>query len=50
MMKAAREAIIEDRYPQFVKTFFKNFYGEKGKYPAWAVTALKGVGIGLLDS
>ena len=50
LMSAAREAIIEDRYPQFVKRFFKEFYGEKNKYPAWAVTALDGVGIQLLDT
>ena len=49
LMAKAREAIIADQYPQFVKTFFKNYYGEASNFPEWAVTALKGVGIQLLD-
>jgi queuine tRNA-ribosyltransferase len=48
-MRLAREAIIDDRYPQFVKDFFAKLYqGEKGKYPAWCVDALSGVGVDLL--
>lgn len=49
LMRQIREAILEDRYPQFLKDFFSKLYsGEKEKYPAWAVDALKGVGVDLL--
>jgi hypothetical protein len=49
-MRLAREAIMQDRYPQFVKGFFADLYnGEKEKYPLWAVGALKGVGVDLLS-
>jgi queuine tRNA-ribosyltransferase len=50
LMKEAREAIIQDRYPQFVKDFFSKLHnGEKDKYPRWAVDALRGVGVDLLS-
>jgi tRNA-guanine family transglycosylase len=49
LMRLAREAILEDRYPQFVKDFFGKLYDwKKNKYPEWAVTALQGVGLDLL--
>jgi hypothetical protein len=49
-MRLAREAIMADRYPQFVKDFFGKLYdSKKEKYPAWAVTALQGVGLDLLS-
>jgi tRNA-guanine family transglycosylase len=47
LMRVAREAILEDRYPAFVKDFFGKLYDEKSKYPDWAVTALRGVGVDL---
>ena len=47
-MRLAREAIIQDRYQQFVKDFFNKLYsGAQEKYPKWAVDALKGVGVDL---
>lgn len=50
-MQRIRSAILEDRYPDFVKTFFAMLYdGQKEKYPDWAVGALKGVGVDLLSS
>lgn len=49
LMKRAREAILEDRYPAFVKQFFGKLYSTKEKFPIWAVDALKGVGIDLLE-
>ena len=50
LMKRAREAIMADRYPQFVKEFFGKLYRwEKDKYPKWAVTALRDVGLDLLS-
>jgi queuine tRNA-ribosyltransferase len=48
LMKQVRQAIIDDRYPAFLKRFFGKLYDKKSKYPGWAVTALKGVGVDLL--
>jgi queuine tRNA-ribosyltransferase catalytic subunit len=48
LMGLARQAIIEDRYPQFLISYFKQIYREKSNYPQWAVTALQGVGVDLL--
>lgn len=48
-MGSARQAILEDRYPEFLREFFSNLYkGDKLKYPKWAVEALRGVGVDLL--
>lgn len=48
-MTAARTAIIEDSYPTFLRTFFSKLYaGDKAKFPSWAVTALRQVGVDLL--
>jgi tRNA-guanine family transglycosylase len=48
LMRLIREAILQDRYPHFLKHFFATLYrGNKDKYPAWAVTALRGVGVDL---
>ncbi len=48
LMRAARTAIVEDRYPGFVRRFFADIYGSNPKeYPAWAVTALRMVNIDL---
>ena len=50
LMGRAREAIKEDKYPQFVKDFFHALYrGDKLQFPIWAVDALKTVGIDLLE-
>lgn len=50
LMGAARQAIIEDRYPAFIRKFFSDIYqGDKTKYPEWAVGALRGVGMDLLE-
>ncbi|MCJ1479321.1 hypothetical protein MMC13_008006 [Lambiella insularis] len=49
LMGQARSAIIEDRYPAFLKEYFSRLYkGDSDKFPAWAVTALRGVGVDLL--
>ncbi|KAJ5631611.1 Queuine tRNA-ribosyltransferase [Penicillium longicatenatum] len=49
LMGRVRQAIIEDRYPAFIREFFSKIYkGDKSKYPDWAVGALKGVGMDLL--
>ena len=48
LMGRVRQAIIEDRYPDFLRAYFKKIYSSnKENFPAWAVTALKGVGVDL---
>jgi tRNA-guanine transglycosylase len=50
LMRNVRKAIVEDRYPAFLKQFFHDLHGgEKSKYPEWAVDALRGVGVDLLE-
>ena len=46
LMRSARNAILEDRYPAFLRSFFSRYFGDKGA-PSWAVAALRGVGIDL---
>lgn len=51
LMRQVRKAIIADTYPQFLRQFFSDLYaGEKDKYPKWAVGALRGVGVDLLEN
>jgi queuine tRNA-ribosyltransferase catalytic subunit len=51
LMRAARDAIIEDRYPEFLRNYFGKMYDwKKELYPQWAVNALKGVGVDLIQS
>jgi tRNA-guanine transglycosylase len=48
LMRRAREAILADEYPAFLKGYFDKMYaGQKDKYPAWSVEALLGVGVDL---
>lgn len=47
-MGAARQAILEDRFPAFLREFYAKLYGDKTKYPDWLVKALRGVGVDLL--
>lgn len=50
LMKEARQAILEDRYPEFLREFFRKLYTDNGKeVERWAVDALKGVGVRLED-
>jgi len=48
LMKGARKAIMEDRYPMFLKEFFGKLYDDRRDFPEWAVMALRGVGVDLL--
>lgn len=48
-MDAIRQAIIEDRFPAFLREFFAKLYGAKTNYPGWAVDALRRVGVDLLE-
>jgi queuine/archaeosine tRNA-ribosyltransferase len=48
LMEKVRNAIVEDRYPDFLHQYFGRLYaGEKSKIPQWAVTALRNVGVDL---
>lgn len=49
LMKRARDAILEDRYADFARGFFKGYFPRK-EPPGWAVEALKGVGIDITQS
>ena len=48
LMGGARDAIIEGTYPEYLKTFFANYFGDAG-YPEWCVNALRSVGVDLLE-
>ncbi|OJD15882.1 queuine tRNA-ribosyltransferase [Emergomyces pasteurianus Ep9510] len=48
MMSSLRQAIIEDRFPDFLRVFFLKMYGHSSNIPQWAITALRGVGVDLL--
>ena len=48
LMGKVRDAIISDRYPNFLRAYFSKLYGgDLAKVPEWAVMALKGVGVDL---
>lgn len=48
LMRRVRAAIVEDRYPAFLREFFRLRYGgDVANVPSWATTALKGVGVDL---
>lgn len=50
LMKGVREAVLEDRFPRFLRRYFGEMYGgDKSRYPEWAVEALRGVGVDLMD-
>jgi queuine tRNA-ribosyltransferase len=48
LMGLARDAIMEDRYPAYVRSFFECYFGDVG-YPRWCVDALRSVGIDILE-
>lgn len=49
LMGKVRAAIIEDRYPDFLRAYFSKAYrGDMTRVPRWAVTALREVGVDLL--
>lgn len=49
LMGKVRAAIIEDRYPDFLRAYFSNAYGgDMTRVPTWVVTALREVGVDLL--
>ena len=48
LMSSARQAIIDDQFPAFIRIFFAKLYGEASKSPKWVVDALRGVNVDLL--
>ncbi|KAL2832420.1 hypothetical protein BDW59DRAFT_169325 [Aspergillus cavernicola] len=40
LMGRARHAILEDRFPAFLRDFFLRFYGEKMKIPPWVTKSM----------
>lgn len=49
LMRTAREAILEDRYPAFLRdNFAKRYDNDHSRYPSWAIDALRKVGVDLL--
>jgi hypothetical protein len=49
LMDLARQSIIDGRFPDFVKQFFRRYYKSHANYPSWAVDALRSVNIDLME-
>ena len=50
LMRRVRAAIVDDQYPAFLHAYFRKLYGgDVSKVPGWAVTALRSVGVDLLE-
>jgi len=47
-MGGARDAILSDTYPAYLKQFFRRYFRTTG-YPRWCVEALQAVGVDLLE-
>lgn len=48
LMGHARDAIVKDTFPEYLKSFFAEYFGDQG-YPEWCVNALRSVGVDLLE-
>jgi queuine tRNA-ribosyltransferase len=46
LMSRIRQAIIEQRFPEFIKEFVSNYYQDKD-IPQWIINSLKSVNIQL---
>ncbi len=50
LMRRVQAAIVDDQYPAFLHAYFRKLYsGDISKVPEWAVTALRSVGVDLLE-
>lgn len=47
-MGRARDAIMNDSFPDYLRSFFADYFGDHG-YPEWCVNALRSVGVDLLE-
>ncbi|KZT57735.1 tRNA-guanine transglycosylase [Calocera cornea HHB12733] len=48
VMGGARDAIMEGRFPQYLKDFFRRYFADAA-YPKWCVDALRSVGVDILE-
>lgn len=48
LMGRARDAIVQGTFPEYLKSFFATYFGDRG-YPEWCVNALRSVGVDLLE-
>lgn len=48
VMGGARDAIMDQTFPAYLKRFFASYFGDTG-YPEWCVNALNSVGVDLLE-
>ena len=48
VMGRARDAIVAGRFPDYLRKFFEEYFGDQG-YPEWCVNALRSVGVDLLE-
>ncbi|KZO98911.1 tRNA-guanine transglycosylase [Calocera viscosa TUFC12733] len=48
VMGGARDAIMEGRFPQYLKDFFRRYFADVA-YPKWCVDALRSVGVDILE-
>lgn len=49
VMGRARAAIIAGTFPEYLRSFFADYFGDAG-YPEWCVNALRSVGVDLLEN
>ncbi|KAJ3748771.1 tRNA-guanine(15) transglycosylase-like protein [Lentinula detonsa] len=49
VMGQARDAIIAGTFPDYLRSFFASYFGDRG-YPEWCVAALRSVGVDLLEN
>ena len=48
VMGQARDSIIDGTFPAYLHRFFADYFGDAG-YPEWCVSALRSVGVDLLE-
>lgn len=48
-MGEARQAIIDGRFPDYLRAFFARYFNNSG-YPEWCVNALRSVGVDLTEN
>lgn len=48
VMGQARDAIMSDTFPTYLRTFFAGYFDDVG-YPEWCVNALRTVGVDLFE-
>lgn len=49
LMGDAQNAILKDQFPEFLKSFFEEYYSQSKSYPRWIVDALRSVSVDILQ-